>query len=315
MLSALLIPIVAQGAVPLGLIAWAGSRRHASRVAWLLAVALAAVWIMVIALAGLWLVLPWWLVVAYAALLVVAVARSRTAAWARPSLPAGRGLLAAMVLALGLVTAGFLAAQGIAGRRPPAQPVELAAPLRGREYLVANGGSNALVSAHVTTLGTEPRYRRWRGQSYGVDLVGIGPFGFRATGLLPRNPEKYRIFGEVIVAPCAGRVVAAEDGVADMRVPEMDRAHMAGNHVVLECGDAWVLLAHMRQGSVLARIGERVATGDPLGEVGNSGNSAEPHLHIHAQRPGPEAMPLSGDPLPITIEGRYLVRGHRVTWR
>ena len=70
----------------------------------------------------------------------------------------------------------------------------------------------------------------------------------------------------------------------------------------------------MRRGSVRVRADDRVYQGQPIGTVGNSGNTGEPHLHIHAQRPGTPAEPLAGEPLPITLGGRYLVRGQRVTW-
>ena len=55
-------------------------------------------------------------------------------------------------------------------------------------------------------------------------------------------------------------------------------------------------------------VGEIVTTGDPLGEVGNSGNTSEPHLHIHAERGGEPGVILDGNSVPITIEGRFLVR-------
>ncbi len=42
------------------------------------------------------------------------------------------------------------------------------------------------------------------------------------------------------------------------------------------------------------------------------GNTGEPHLHIHAQWPGPPGAPLGGDPLPISFDGRFLVRGVRI---
>jgi murein DD-endopeptidase MepM/ murein hydrolase activator NlpD len=45
-----------------------------------------------------------------------------------------------------------------------------------------------------------------------------------------------------------------------------------------------------------------------LGYVGNSGNTDEPHLHIHVQRPGPPSAPLSGEPRSVTFDGRFLVR-------
>ena len=50
-----------------------------------------------------------------------------------------------------------------------------------------------------------------------------------------------------------------------------------------------------------------------LGEVGNSGNSDEPHLHVHAQRPGRPWDLFTADPLPVRFDGRYLVRNDRVT--
>ena len=312
---ALLVPLVAQVLLPLGLVAWAGSRHHASRLGWALAVVLAAAWLVAIRLAGVWLVVPWYLPLVFAALLVAAILRAFPSIRRRPLLPAGWRLITPVLAALAVAGVSAVIAVALRGARVPGRPIELAAPLRGGTYLVANGGSTSLVSAHLMTLGPEPRFLRWRGQSYGVDLVRLGAAGGRASGLLPKDPAAYVIFGDTIVAPCAGQVILASDGLADLPVPEMDRKHMAGNHVILECGAHWVLLAHMRQGSVLHRHGAMVRTGEPLGLVGNTGNTGEPHLHIHAQLPGSRDMPMGGDPVPITIGGRYLVRGARVEWR
>src|SRR5690606_22148169 len=149
--------------------------------------------------------------------------------------------------------------------------VDLAFPLRGGTYSVVNGGSTGLVNAHLMTL-TGERYRPYRGQSYGVDLVKLGYWGFRARGLAPRDPSAYAIFGDPVYAPCSGRVVQALDGLRDLRPPEIDREHMAGNHVLLGCGDAWVLLGHLREGSVRVREGDTVAQGQEIGRVGNTGN-------------------------------------------
>jgi murein DD-endopeptidase MepM/ murein hydrolase activator NlpD len=55
-----------------------------------------------------------------------------------------------------------------------------------------------------------------------------------------------------------------------------------------------------------------VKVGDRIAEVGNSGASDEPHLHIHAQRPGSSVEPFSGDPLPMRFDGLFLIRGDRV---
>jgi hypothetical protein len=192
--------------------------------------------------------------------------------------------------------------------------VDVEFPLRDGTFLVVNGGSNSLVSAHVQTLAGE-RYRDFRGQSYGVDLVAVNRLGLRASGMAPTDPRRYAIFGQPIHAPCSGTVLRAEDGYPDMPPPQADRTHMPGNFVLLDCLGVHILLAHIRQGTVRVRPGDRLAAGTTIGNVGNSGNTNEPHLHIHAQRPAQGDAFLSGDPLAIRLGGRFLARNDRVTAR
>jgi murein DD-endopeptidase MepM/ murein hydrolase activator NlpD len=52
-----------------------------------------------------------------------------------------------------------------------------------------------------------------------------------------------------------------------------------------------------------------VTTQTRLGEVGNSGNTSEPHLHIHAVRGGDPGDLMDGEAVPFTLDGRHLVRG------
>ena len=110
--------------------------------------------------------------------------------------------------------------------------------------------------------------------------------------------------------------MAAEGGMPDFDVPNEDSVNRLGNHVILRCGEAEIVFAHLRNASVRVAAGDVVAEGDRLGEVGNSGASTEPHLHIHAQRPASKGMPpISGDPLALRIDGRFLVRGDRLDGR
>ena len=315
MIPSLLLPVLLQLLLPLLLLAWVASGGHSSRLGLSLVIALAAAWLVAIHLAGMWLSLPWYLPLILAAVLAVLAPRAVRSMRALPLRRTGRRAAAGLlVLAAALTLVAGVIMAALAGRRAPGPVMELAVPLRGGRHLVVNGGSNALVNAHVATLADEPRFRRWRGQSYGVDLVRLGPGGVRARGMLPSDPQSYAAFGDTILAPCSGRVVAATDGLPDLPVPRMDRSHMAGNHVILECGPVWVVLAHMQRGSVRAAVHERVQVGQVVGLVGNSGNTGEPHLHLHAQRPGPAASPLSGEPVPVTIGGRYLVRNDRTSW-
>lgn len=307
------IPLVLQVGVPLALLAWQVLTPNRSFAGWLIKTAVIAAYLGAACTIGLWAVLPW-----YTALILLAVQMAialsqlravrrlpwRAPRWSWPSI-AGRASLALVTIA------AF--AMAIAARRPPAHTiVDLRFPLGDGVYYLAAGGSTQLLNPHLMTL-TGDRFAAFRGQSYGVDLVKLGPFGLRASGPLPGDPARYAIYGEPVFAPCAGVVVQAEDGAPDMPPPHPDRARMPGNHVLLDCGGVHVLLAHFMRGSVRVTPGSYVTTDTVLGLVGNSGNSNEPHLHIHAQRPAASGRePLSSDPLPIRLDGRYLVRNDRV---
>lgn len=308
--DAVMAPLLLQLAIPLGLLVRLAFGRHRSRAAWLFEGVLVATYLLAISAAGMWLALPWTLSLLWLLLFPLALLRSLRGFGARPALPVGpggwtgagaRGALAG--------AATLLALYAVSGRRPPdGLAVDLSFPLERGTFQVVNGGSVELVNAHLATLGDEERFRAWRGQSYGVDIVALGRWSARANGVAPRDPAAYAAFGTPIVAPCGGVVEAAVDGLPDLSPPDTDREHMAGNHVILRCGDVWVVIGHMRRGRVCVRDGEPVRPGQRIGEVGNSGNTGEPHLHIHAQRPGTAAEPMSGEPLPILFEGHYLVR-------
>ncbi len=77
--------------------------------------------------------------------------------------------------------------------------------------------------------------------------------------------------------------------------------HPAGNHVVIEVGDGeYVLMAHLQPGSVAVSEGQAVQPGDLIGLTGNSGNSSEPHVHIHLQT-GPDMFDSATVGLPMTF--------------
>lgn len=97
--------------------------------------------------------------------------------------------------------------------------------------------------------------------------------------------EDYWAYGQPVLAPAAGTVVTAIDGLAD-QTPQVgsDPANPAGNHVVIEVAEGeYVLIAHMQSGSINVAVGDTVSPGDQIGLVGNSGNTSEPHIHIHVQ--------------------------------
>ena len=307
------IVIIAQLALPIGLLVWVAVGRNDSRAAWGVKLTLVVLYTVAIALGGLWPVHPSLIPGAYLVALLGAGARSFRRSRPVTMWPATRRARASMAFRGGMALLGAaLVLHVLSGRRPPLAPaIDLAFPLAGGTYHVVNGGSRQLINSHLMTL-SAARFRDWRGQSYGIDLVRLNR-GSRARGLLPDDPAAYAIFGDPVLAPCTGDVIAAVDGLRDLSPPAIDREHMAGNHVMLVCGDAWILVGHLQQSSVCVTVGQRVATGTPIGRVGNTGNTNEPHLHIHAQRPGSIAAPLGGDPLVIRFGGRYLARNALIT--
>lgn len=62
----------------------------------------------------------------------------------------------------------------------------------------------------------------------------------------------------------------------------------------------FVFLAHLMQGSVKVDAGQTVARGEGVGRCGNSGNTSEPHLHLHIQT---TANLQSGEGLPAYFGG------------
>lgn len=304
-------PLTLQLLVPLVLLGWIAAGRGTRGVR-LASAVLAGLYLLAIGLAGLWLVLPWWLAFVYPMLLLAAARRASRVVPERDPAPVFAAATVA-ACALSSLVLSIVIVVALAARNPPGDAIDLASPVLGGTFLVVNGGNSQLINAHLGTLAGD-RFRPYRGQSYGVDLVRIDRVGLRARGLLPNDPSAFLIFGDPVVAPCAGRVVAAVDGAPDMPPPQPDRSHMAGNYVMLDCDGAWVLVGHLQRDSVAVRKGDTAPIGVALGRVGNSGNTGEPHLHIHAQRPGTDAEPMSGEPMAVRLDGRYLVRNARVTF-
>jgi murein DD-endopeptidase MepM/ murein hydrolase activator NlpD len=61
--------------------------------------------------------------------------------------------------------------------------------------------------------------------------------------------------------------------------------------VIAPAGGGHLLIAHLKAGSVAVRPGDRVEEGQVMGACGNSGNSSEPHVHVHYQREHPRDVP------------------------
>ena len=71
-----------------------------------------------------------------------------------------------------------------------------------------------------------------------------------------------------------------------------------GNHIFIRAGEFYVLLCHLKKDSVKVRNGDTVRVGQQIGEVGNSGASIQPHLHVQVMSSS-QSFPLFADLLPF----------------
>jgi murein DD-endopeptidase MepM/ murein hydrolase activator NlpD len=172
-------------------------------------------------------------------------------------------------------------------------------PFKG-EWLVFWGGRTLGENYHAAS----------RAQRFAHDLVMVRDGRTHAD--TSRALTSYYCYGQPILAPAPGVVVTAVDSLPDQPIGSRDTAHPGGNHVVIDHGNhEFSLLAHMQPHSLRVKVGTHVKRGQLLGLAGNSGNTSEPHLHVHLMN-GPDMSDADGLPMPFTnyvIDGALIEKG------
>lgn len=111
------------------------------------------------------------------------------------------------------------------------------------------------------------------------------------------NVEDYGCYGKPVVAPIRGTVISAHNGEPDAVPGKVSNNLTAptGNHVMIQIEETgtYLVIAHLKPGSVAVETGSVVEEGQVIGQCGNSGNTSEPHIHIHHQRQNPTEFPIN----------------------
>lgn len=187
-----------------------------------------------------------------------------------------------------------------------AQATSLIFPFKG-EGIVTQGG--AVSGGH-----------RNRSGQFAIDAMGLSPnYAVQTSAAFAVNSDLTG-FGRQLVAPAAGIVVVARGdrpdqpapGVSneEFHTPEQRGSGDPGNHVVIDHGSGeFSLIAHMKAGSLQVSHGQSVAQGQPIGLLGNSGDSFAPHVHCQLQD-GADWQSANGLPCRFSnVEEDALVRG------
>ena len=189
----------------------------------------------------------------------------------------------------------------------PATPLSL--PLQGEVFVHDGHDLNAhhrrldITGGMTTHFGITGNFMR-----HALDFVVTDAQGrlFRNDGT---RPEDWFGWGAPVLATGDGVVLRARDGMHDNRKgepPPFDQAAIMqdltlflGNHVVVDHGNGELsLFAHLRQGSIAVKPGQKVARGEPLGAMGMSGDAFLVHLHYQLQ-----SGPAFEEGLPAIFEG------------
>jgi len=182
------------------------------------------------------------------------------------------------------------------------KPPVISPPLRGSDWLSANGPSNK--SGHRRAL--VPVDGKVRiAQRFAIDWVQLRDNGQTYVGD-PKDNKNYRAYGTDVLAVADATVVATKDGIPQNEPGENSRAvpitleTVAGNHVILDLGGGFfAFYAHLQPGSLRVKVGDRVRRGQVLALLGNSGNSTEPHLHFHVSNAN---SPLGSEGVPYLLD-------------
>ncbi len=113
-------------------------------------------------------------------------------------------------------------------------------------------------------------------------------------------------YGAEVLAVADGVIASARDDIlenpsvtanASNKVP-LEQA--SGNYVSLDLGDGrHVFYEHLKPRSVRVKPGEHVRRGQVIGQLGYTGESTGPHLHLHVADAN---LPLSAEGIPYAFQ-------------
>ncbi len=178
-----------------------------------------------------------------------------------------------------------------------APPVVIAPPLRGSGWWGFNAccDPNGSHRSGVAALGGVFKIV----EAYAIDYMKV----VRGSVVRGDGAEVTDFFnyGRPVHSVAGGRVVAVHRGVPNALWPPPDSgppnpevktsADYTGESVIAKIAPhRFALYAHLAPGSIRVEEGQRLNTGQVIGELGNSGNSYAPHLHFAVQsKPSPFA--------------------------
>lgn len=167
----------------------------------------------------------------------------------------------------------------------------LAPPVSGDDWYNANACCDPSTGHSAARITKSTRLHSV--ETFAIDFIRVrGGQSFSGGGT--RNSDYYA-YGATVSSASTGTVVSVLDGLPDATPGAFPTdlksdAEYGGNQVVVRLrAGVYALYGHLQPGSLRVRVGDRVRVGQPLGLLGNSGNSTGAHLHFQLMS-GPDVF-------------------------
>lgn len=191
--------------------------------------------------------------------------------------------------------------------QPATGPViALGAPLRGGPWTAVY--DPAWARGHRRVIFVKDGVARIPGR-FAIDFVKLD-----STGKFARGNEdtitNWHGYGATVLAVADGIVSTVRTDFPESSVISHHHgyaAHLAtGNYISLKIAEnTYVFYEHLQPGSIVVKAGQRVKKGTPIAQLGFTGQSTGPHLHLHVASAD---APLGAEGLPFVFE-QFTVSG------
>jgi urea transporter len=112
------------------------------------------------------------------------------------------------------------------------------------------------------------------------------------------TPDDYYCFNKPVLAPASGYVTTIQDNIKDNAISDINLDSNWGNSIVIKHAEGlYSQISHIKMNSFKVWVGQYVNKGDIIGYCGNSGRSAEPHIHLQLQTSPQIGAPTLNYPL------------------
>ena len=174
------------------------------------------------------------------------------------------------------------------------RPIKIDWPIESGKWIAANAPDIASEHTNTTVKVGNKQYdsiqKAWvlghNNQRFAIDFVRLNDDGKLFTNDGTSNTDWFS-YGTTVKSVADGIVLKVTDSIEDNKTPgiidyKITKNNIGGNSVFVDIGNGNIAFyGHMQKNSIKVKIGDHIKKGQPLGLLGNSGQTTAPHLHFH----------------------------------